>query len=147
MGIFDCLIDKDNGKPKSNIEYIYRLDMVWTPKLLGDKPIKIGTLMTNVIQLDNGSYEFTCKETGEILRTNYSWALAENTPENVERIKIYDDEYLKFKEYERKINSLRNNIITLKERGEKRKEKDITDEPQIGEQMCACVVETTTSLV
>ena len=58
-----------------------------------------------------------------------------NTPENVERIKIYDDEYLKFKEYERKINSLRNNIITLKERGEKRKEKDIADETQIGEQM------------
>ena len=135
MGILDCLIDKDNGKPKSDMEYIYRLDMVWTPNKLGDKPIKIGTLMTNVIQLDNGSYEFTCKETGEILRTNYSWALAENTPENVERIKIYDDEYLKFKEYERKINSLRNNIITLKERGEKRKEKDITDEPQIGDQM------------
>jgi hypothetical protein len=105
MGIFDCLIDKDNGKPKSNMEYIYRLDMVWTPNKLGDKPIKIGTIMTNVIQLDNGSYEFTFKETGEILRTNYSWALAENTPENVERIKIYDDEYLKFKDYERKINN------------------------------------------
>jgi len=135
MGIFDCLIDKDNGKPKSDMEYIYRLDMVWKPNELESKPIKIGTIMTNVIQLNNGSYEFTCKETGERLCATYSWALAENTPENVERIKIYDDEYLKFKEHERKINSLRNNIITLKERGEKRKEKDITDEPSIEEQM------------
>ena len=135
MGIFDCLIDKDNGKPKSDMEYIYRLDMVWIPNKLESKPIKIGTIMNNVIQRENGSYEFTCKETGERLQATYSWALAENTPENVERIKIYDDEYLKFKEYERKINSLRNNIITLKERGEKRKEKDIADETQIGEQM------------
>lgn len=135
MGIFDCLIDKDNGKPKSDMEYIYRLDMVWKPNELESKPIKIGTIMTNVIQLDNGSYEFTCKETGERLCATYSWALAENTPENVERIKIYDDEYLKFKEHERKINSLRNNIISLKERGKKRKEKDITDEPSNEEQM------------
>lgn len=135
MGILDCLIDKDNGKPKSDMEYIYRLDMVWIPNKLEGKSIKIGTIMTNVIQLDNGSYEFTCKETGERLQASYSWALAENTLENVERIKIYDDEYLKFKEYERKINSLRNNIITLKECGEKRKEKDITDEPSIEEQM------------
>ena len=135
MGILDFLIDKDNGKPKSEMEYIYRLDMVWTPNEFGDKPIKIGTIMTNVIQLDNRSYEFTCKETGEILRTNYAWALAENTPENIQRMKEYDEEYIKFKEYERKINHLRNNIITLKERGEKRKEKDITDEPSIEDQM------------
>jgi len=133
MGIFDCLIDKDNGIPKSDMEYIYRLDMVWKPNELESKPIKIGTIMTNVIQLNNGSYEFTCKETGERLCATYSWALAENTPENVERIKIYDDEYLKFKEHERKINSLRNNIITLKEHG--KKEKDVTDEPSNEEEM------------
>lgn len=48
MGYFDFLIDKSNGKPRSDIEYIYRLDMVWTPNTLGDKPIKIGII--NCIQ-------------------------------------------------------------------------------------------------
>lgn len=113
MALLDFLISKKNKKPKDNMEYIYRLDMVWTPNELGDKPIKIGTIMTNVIQLDNRSYEFSCKETGERLRTNYGWALAENTPDNIKRIEKYEKEYLKFKEYEKKINQLRNNIITL----------------------------------
>jgi hypothetical protein len=131
MGILDFLIDKDNGKPKSDMEYIYRLDMVWTPNELGDKPIKKGTIVTNVVQLKNKSYEFLNKETGEVLKTNYAWALAENTPENVERIEIYEKEYKKFKEHEKLINSLRIEIITLKSEGEKRKENDITDELSI----------------
>lgn len=114
MGIFDSLIDKDNGKPNPDMEYIYRLDKVWTPNKLESKPIKIGTIVINVIQLKNRSYEFTCKETGEILRVTYAWALAENTPENVERIKKFDAEYLKFKEHEKLINQLRLDIITLK---------------------------------
>ena len=40
MGILDCLIDKDNGKPKSDMEYIYRLDMVWIPNKLESKSIE-----------------------------------------------------------------------------------------------------------
>jgi hypothetical protein len=120
MRILNFFIDKDNGKPKPNMEYIYRLDMVWTPNELGDKPIKVGTIMTNVIQFDNGSYEFTCKETGETLRTKYAWALAENTTENILKIEKYEREYKKIKEYEMIINKLRNDIITLKSGGEKK---------------------------
>jgi hypothetical protein len=114
MGYFDFLIDKSNLKPNSDMEYIYRLDMVWTPNELESKPIKIGTIITNVIQLTNGSYEFKNKETGEILRTNYAWSLAENTTENIKSIEKYETEYLKFNEFEQKINELRKNIITLK---------------------------------
>jgi len=114
MGYFDFLIDKDNGKPNSNIEYIYMFNMVWTPNQLGDKSIRFGTIMTNVIQLPNGSYEFINKETGEKLTTNYAWSLAENTLENRKRIEKYKKEYIKFKKYENKINSLKNEIITLK---------------------------------
>lgn len=115
MGMFDCLIDKNNGNPKSDMEYIYRLDMVWVLDKLESKPIEIGTIMCDVKQCTNGSYEFTCKETGERLRTNYAWALAENTPENVKRINKFDTEYLIFKKYEARINSYRNNIVTLKD--------------------------------
>lgn len=114
MGILDCLIDKDNGKPKSDKEYIYRLDTTWTPNEFGEKPIKIGTIVNNVIQRENFSYEFTIKETGELCYTNYSWSLAENTPENIKKIKEYDREYKKFEEHEKYVNRLRNEIVTLK---------------------------------
>ena len=114
MAYFDFLIDKDNGKPNPDLEYIYLLDMVWIPNQLGDVPIKKGTIVTNVKQLDNGSYEFINKETGEILETNYAWSLAENTPENILKIEKYNQEFKKFKEYEKQINKLRNEIVTLK---------------------------------
>ena len=112
--MFDCLIDKDTDSPKSGMEYIYRMDIVWTPNKIGDKPIKVGTIVNNVIKKEVGNFEFTNKETGELLRTNYAWSLAENTPENIIRIEEYDNEYLKFKEHEKRIDILRKNIITLK---------------------------------
>jgi len=113
IGYFDFLIDKNNGHPKHDIEYIYRLDMVWKPGELEGYPIKIGTIVTDVVQLENKSYEFTNKETGERLKTNYAWALAENTPENLKRIEEYDKERIKFKEYENKVEALRKQITTL----------------------------------
>lgn len=114
MAYFDFLIDKDNGKPNPDIEYIYLLDEVWIPNKLGGVPIIKGTIVTNVKQLDNRSYEFINKETGEILGTNYAWSLAENTPENILKIEKYNQEFKKFKEYEKQINKLRNEIVTLK---------------------------------
>lgn len=113
MGYFDFLIDKNNGQPKQGLEYIYRLDMVWKPGGLEGYPIKVGTIVTDVVQLENKSYEFTNKETGERLKTNYAWALAENTPENLKRIEEYEKEWIKFKEYEKKIETLRKSIVTL----------------------------------
>jgi hypothetical protein len=114
MGMLDFLIDKDNRTPKIGLEYIYRHDMVWKPNDLTGYPIKVGTIVTNVIQISNRGYEFNIKGDTETLRTNYAWALAENTPDNLARIEEYDKEYLKFKEYESFVDSLRNNIVTLK---------------------------------
>ena len=114
MGMLDFLIDKDNGKPKQDMEYIYRLDIVWRPNELGSEEIKVGTIMTDVIQLPNRSYQFKNKETGDILRTNYAWALAENTPENIIKIEKYEEEYKKFQQHEQLIKLLRSDIVTLK---------------------------------
>ena len=115
MGYFNFLIDIGNGAPKPDMEYIYLSQEIWTPNnLYSSRLIKYGTIMTNVIQLDNGSYEFTCKETGEVFRTNYAWTLAENTPENVKKIIKYDRVYKKFKEYKKLTDGLRNEIVTLK---------------------------------
>lgn len=113
MGYFDFLIDKNNKEPKSDIEYIYMLDVVWLPDKLGDRPIKPKTIVTNVIRLSNGSYEFKCKDTGEILRCNYAWALAENTPENINNIKIYEAELKKYKIATKKLELVKKNIKTL----------------------------------
>jgi len=114
MGYFDFLIDKKNKQPKVDMEYIYLLDEVWKPNELGSIPIKKGTIMIKVVQLDNKSYEFICKDTGEKYHTNYAWSLAENTPENLKRIEIYENEYRKLKDFESVVDSLRDNISTLK---------------------------------
>lgn len=119
--IQDCLIklsewhdglykELDNGKPNPDMEYINRLDM---------GSLKTNTIVNNVINKYNDGYEFTVKETGERLRTYYAWSLAENTPENVLKIEKYDREYLKFKEYEKYLNFLREDIITLDSKNEK----------------------------
>lgn len=114
MAYFDFLIDKTNKNPKKDMEYIYLMDMVWKPGQLEHVVIKPHTIMTDVIQLENKSYEFTCKETNERLKTNYAWSLAENTPENKKRIEEYENEYAKLKEFEKHVDSLRKKIITLK---------------------------------
>ena len=131
MGILDFLIDKNNGNPKPDMEYIYRLDMTWKPDELQHYPITIGTIVNNVIQLDNRSYEFTIKDTGEVFRTNYAWALAENTPENIKKIKKYEDEYEKFKIHEKLINLLRDDIDTLSPKSSIKKQVNSTEQPDL----------------
>lgn len=114
MGYFDFLIDKDNRKPKPGMEYIYRHNMAWKPGQLEHIPIKIGTIVIDVIQLENKSYEFTCKETGEKFKTNYGWSFAENTPKNVKLIKRLDKKFEKLKQFKKEISALSSKITTLK---------------------------------
>ena len=112
--MFDNLIDSDNNKePKPGMEYVYKLNEIWTVNSLFSKPIKRWSVMINVIKKDNGSYEFTSKETGESFRTNYGWALAENTPENLIRIEEYEKQSIIFGEAERKIREVTDKITTL----------------------------------
>lgn len=114
MGYFDFLIDENNKKPNPNIEYIYRHDMVWLPNSLKAIKIKINTIVNNVVILDNGSYEFTVKETGEKYRCNYGWAFAENTPENIKKLKVLDKAKAKLKRQDKKVDKLINDVKTLK---------------------------------
>lgn len=89
MGYFDFLIDRDrNTNPKEGMVYIYLLDCAWLKGELGDVPVKKHSIATNVVRLENGSYEF--KMNGREYRCNYSWAFAENTPENLKALIIYE---------------------------------------------------------
>lgn len=100
-------------KPDIKAEYIYLLDEVWTPNKLGGKPIEYGTIMINVKQSPNGGYTFNNKETGELLKTSYDWALAINTPTNIKRIDKYNIALEKYNIMENHVNLLRNNIKRL----------------------------------
>ena len=113
MAYFDFLIDKDNKTPKTDMEYIYRHNLVWKRNTMKSFPISKGTIVTNVIRLDSGAYEFTIKGTDEVLTTVYGWSLAENTEENVKKINFYDKEYAKFKAYEKIIHQYYDDITTL----------------------------------
>lgn len=115
MEILDYLIDKDNNEPKYDMEYIYLMDMIWKPNgRMESFYIKEGTIMINIKKRENNSYEFTCKETGEIYQTNYGWSLAENTEENTNRIEEYNNHNLEFKKMKLYNDKLRKNIKTLK---------------------------------
>lgn len=113
MAYFDFLIDRGNA-PKP-IEYIYRHDYVWFVDKLECKPMERNTIVTDVVQRPNGAgYEFTIKSTGERVYCTYAWAFAENTRENLRRIKRYEKAMKKYLEMEFKADCLRNEIITLK---------------------------------
>ena len=113
MAYFDFLIDKNhNGEPNFSLSYIYMLDQIWIPNKLGDIPVEKYSIFFNVKRLENGSYEFE-DEKGNLFRCNYSWALAENTPENLSRIKEYQEKLELYKKAKKEMDLYRNNIKTL----------------------------------
>ncbi len=95
------------------VEYIYLLGKVWKLGGLRSYPIKFGFIITNVIKLENSSFEFIHKESGEKFITSYSWAIAENTPENLEKIDRYLESKNKLEELKQITEKLRNEIIYI----------------------------------
>jgi len=112
MGTLDYLISS-NKTPIEGMSYIYIFDKVWLPNELGSYPIKYGSDIIDVVKLENDSFEFTVKETGKRCRTNYGWAIAENTPENLEKIKRYLESDAKLDELKKETYKLRDEIIDL----------------------------------
>jgi hypothetical protein len=114
MNVLDSLINK-NKEPKEGMEYLYVHDMIWKPNKLEGYPVKFGAkiIVDNVVKLKNDSFQFTIKGTEEIYRTNYGWALVENTKENILRLNNYlsaKDVLLQFENY---VKVLRQEVIDL----------------------------------
>ena len=110
-----------NLNPKPDMEYIIMNDIEYDYDVEASsykKTIEKGSVVTNV-KMKKGKenqfmgYDFVVKDTAESRHTYYPWILAENTPENIEKIKNYREEYKKFELLEQHINSLRNEIDTL----------------------------------
>lgn len=102
MGMLDILINS-NKTPKDGMEYIH----------LNTEPIPFGSIVKNVIKLDNDSFDFINKDTGVKYHTNYGWALAENTPENVQRLNDYLELKKEWEALHKKVKELRNKVIDL----------------------------------
>lgn len=112
MGMLNYLINS-NKEPKEGMEYVYLLDEVCKPGEFGSHPIKFGSIVIFVTKMENDSFEFTDKETSKRWRTNYGWALAEHTPENLERIDKYLESNKKLDELKKENRKLRDEIIDL----------------------------------
>lgn len=109
MGLIKNILE-----PKQNMEYLYLMEMIWLDESLHPQTkVERYTVMVNVVKNDDESFSFQSKETGVKYRTNYGWALAENTPENLERIRLSDEQDKIYSEHKRKAKKLRNEVITL----------------------------------
>lgn len=107
------IISEKNLEPKPNTEYIYNLDMVWIKGKLKSMPIKQGTIVYNVEQMEAGDYSFNIKGKSETYRCTYGWAFIENTERNIELLKQIEKENILLKQQEQKIEALRNSLDRL----------------------------------
>ena len=103
--------------PDANKEYVIvciDLENGWRGE---EYVINRGTVITNVTARIKDEtflgYDFTVKETGKAEHTNYAWAIAEHTPENLLRITEYDAAVKEKEEMEKKVELLRKKIVTL----------------------------------
>ena len=107
------IISEKNLQPKPNTEYIYNLDMIWIKNKLESLPIKQGTIVENIEQMDAGNYSFNIKGETETYSCSYGWAFIENTERNIELLKQIEIETIALKQQEQKIESLRNSLDRL----------------------------------
>lgn len=115
--------------PKPDVEYILTYD---APIDFREAKgfLKRGTIVNNVTyNSEFGCMDYVVKETGLKQHTYYPWALAENTPENVERMKEEDAQQVIVNREEQKLIKLRRNVSTLmlREEFDPTKDKSVSD--------------------
>ena len=101
-------------EPKEGMEYLYRLSMVWKPNTFSKSfPIEINTIVVDVKKIGGSHYQFKNKETQELLECHYPWALAEHTPENLQRILEFQKSDAEYERLEKIRLDLAKKIVTL----------------------------------
>ena len=106
----DFLIDR-NLEPKKGMEYIYMHHQAWSDEERCHIPLKYGSIVTNLVRLENNSIDFTYNNNR--YKSNYGWAFAENTLENRAKIDKYLESNKKLDELKRETKRLRNDIVDL----------------------------------
>ena len=105
MGCFDHLIKKGKDADIEK-EYIYNLDMYWIRGKSEHQNIENGSIVTNVSKQNNGSYEFTIKDSGIVGYCNYHWAFIENNEGNRHLLSEYESKKESFLNFESKVKEL-----------------------------------------
>jgi len=109
---FDFLPDNDIII-NPDTEYIYRMDMVWVVNSYESYKVKKSMIVHKVVAKKNGGYVFTVKDTHEVFECNYGWAFAENTPDNIVKLKAFDEQNDKLTEISKVCDKLRKKVTTL----------------------------------
>ena len=112
MAYFDFLIDKGDVEPKKGMEYVFRdpsKSYSWFKN-------GVAMIVTDVVKLPSGWFEFKVKDTGETDRTTYGWALGEYTPENIELMKQCDKHWAEVEESQNNVSRLLDVIKSLKQK-------------------------------
>ena len=114
MSHFDFLNAQGN-EPDPDMSYIYKFHLIWKKDVpLESYPIKYGTVVYNVKSVGNNcGYEFNLADDDTVYKCNYSWAFAENTPENIKRLKAYLAKRNELDKLTKECNKLLENIVTL----------------------------------
>jgi hypothetical protein len=99
-----------NLEVNSDVDYIYRLDMLWTPNRLDGFPIEKGTIVENLMENDNGMYSFNVKGDSQEYTCSYRWAFVEKNKSNISILKKIDKEEIKLKKQKDKIKQLKNKL-------------------------------------
>lgn len=108
---------------KMKNSYIYFHNLTWKEDCLEPVSIEKGIIVYNVKRVDGSfiskclgcpAYEFET-ENGEKFGCNYSWAFAENTPENKEKIRRYEEHRVELEKAMKKNKMLFEEIDFIKE--------------------------------
>ena len=99
-----------NLEVNSDVDYIYILDMLWTPNRLDSFPIEKGTIVENLMENDNGMYSFNVKGGSQEYTCSYRWAFLEKNKSNISILKKIDKEEIKLKKQKDKIKQLKNKL-------------------------------------
>jgi len=83
--------EKKKLLPKDDVEYIFIDNNLYTKGKLGPTKTVDDPIIVTDVRFDGDFYDFTVKETGEKYRSYYGWAFREYTPENLIKIREYNE--------------------------------------------------------
>jgi len=105
--------------PKPGMEYIYATDYAFPLDENGEYdrsiPVESGMIVNRLTRTDRGGYNFMSKETEQrFYMDDNPYLFWENTPENLEKIKLYKDSKRSISRLQLRVEALFADIDTLK---------------------------------
>lgn len=105
-------MNPQHKQPKEGVEYMFILES--TSKVDSFEQVRVpkGTIVKN-LQLTDSGYQFNIDGVAVPLKTYYGWALIENTPENQERFKKFEEMREEAERYAKEVQKQFNTVECL----------------------------------